>query len=1084
MSGLIPRRLLRADVLIVVSEAECSTAVIDALPSLEENELDSGTIVWTGGFDTALHGAVQIALLNANADNAGALTQEALGAIRPNYAIYLGIAASIAGDLRVGDVAIATPLYCIDGGEEGKDFRPQPRGTRAAHRLEQRSIAEANRFEWRRFGTRIPDGEDGPYARLAPVASSRVVFQRGAEGLAWLRQNYSDTMAVIRSGEDFVTACGVSRTEMIVLGGVSHDLRGSAPATPTMRRAASRALVGFSLCLIAKVGPLSPSSPHSMDPEPPINALDEHRARLSHRLRELLHQRQIALRDANRGQIERLDQELRDVRGQLRTGPHLAKGDLLGDRYLLAEQIGSGGFATVFRAYDIIERRDVAVKVLHPNLGEREEIRERFFRGARRMAELVGSGAVRVTDFRGSDRGFHYFAMELLQGHLRAAVTASRAPLRERLEWICQVGQTLGAAHRLGIVHRDVRPENVLVDTRQRAHLSDFDTAHIPDGTRFTEAAIGTYVYAAPEQLQNAQPISAQADIYSLALVALFVITGSDPDSAALQRDRNGLIEKLPIPPELKLILARALAFHPRDRHYVDAHDFCEDLALCLRSWTAAAYASEPRLRLARLAQLCGLHAGEFEHVVAQVERDSLRRCPRDEDRVLCAINTLRAIENYGVNVSLRPVRGVRSPEDIGGAYPATEWEEIYAWLCGLPHSVLHAFAYTHGFDDVINPVWPMADQADAVVCSAAREQDEYQFVDVLRGFSHYFDTVTTPPASNAVLVRLGWVHRKLELALALLRQHRGAEHQNEPDELSLALEARDYEGLKRMLGDIYRWKSAPLVLSRWVGRARILAAEALDLKNEAQSGAAAPLSKSPLTLYRALCRMGSGDWLQLRSALVSPCLLSVYQSRSRQAMEMIESLSSLNLGVLDQMLDENVALLAPVSTNFSPSSQPYRGVQLLPHILCEELIFRVAPEAWRKSTRFWSRVQFQERWCALDPAGMNYSALLQEFEHEMRSVEGEVPFGGVDVSGGGEISLRLWNSCLSDPFLVWEALDVPSWYWPAEDAPRAYVTDELVSFICWLFPTSWPQAVLVADGDLKRLVRWIGDRRETGLRD
>ncbi|MCP4660499.1 MAG: protein kinase, partial [bacterium] len=172
-----------------------------------------------------------------------------------------------------------------------------------------------------------------------------------------------------------------------------------------------------------------------------------------------------------------VDGEILTLRRRIRDGGQLNAGDFLDDgRFKLIERIGHGGFATVWKAYDRKSRQPVAVKVLHGQYAQDRSRRERFFRGARQMARLQHPGVVRVIEEEGEDGGFRFFVMEYVAGgDLREAVLAERLTLEERLRILLEVGDVLDFAHRKGVIHRDVKPANILLDGAGRPKLTDFD---------------------------------------------------------------------------------------------------------------------------------------------------------------------------------------------------------------------------------------------------------------------------------------------------------------------------------------------------------------------------------------------------------------------------------------------------------------------------------------------------------------------------------------------------------------------------------------------------------------------------------
>ena len=157
-----------------------------------------------------------------------------------------------------------------------------------------------------------------------------------------------------------------------------------------------------------------------------------------------------------------VDAEILDLRRKLREGGQLRAGDALADgRYQLLRSIGRGGFASVWEALDQQTGARVAVKVLHPELAREPSSRERFFRGARIMADLQHSAVVRVLATDGGDGGYLFFVMELIDGEdLHHAVMGGRLPRERMASVILRVGEALAEAHAKGIIHRDVKPQN------------------------------------------------------------------------------------------------------------------------------------------------------------------------------------------------------------------------------------------------------------------------------------------------------------------------------------------------------------------------------------------------------------------------------------------------------------------------------------------------------------------------------------------------------------------------------------------------------------------------------------------------
>lgn len=262
---------------------------------------------------------------------------------------------------------------------------------------------------------------------------------------------------------------------------------------------------------------------------------------------------------------------------------------LLADRYQLGEVIGRGGMAEVYRATDLKLRRPVAVKMLLDDAGD-ETDRARFVDEARTLAMLSHSGLVTVLDagFGTSgpqlggpeaamtDRAF--LAMELVEGPTLAQLMESGPMSLEQIGMIAvQVAEALAYVHARGVVHRDVKPGNVLVGPHDTVKLADFGIARlIEQRSRHTGTgvAIGTAAYVAPEQVQG-HDVDGAADVYALGLVVLEAITGQreyagPPSEAALARLSRPPEIPFSLPPRWQELLKAMTALDPQDRPAAD----------------------------------------------------------------------------------------------------------------------------------------------------------------------------------------------------------------------------------------------------------------------------------------------------------------------------------------------------------------------------------------------------------------------------------------------------------------------------------------------------------------------------------
>ena len=209
-------------------------------------------------------------------------------------------------------------------------------------------------------------------------------------------------------------------------------------------------------------------------------------------------------------------------------------GDELG-RYVLGEELGAGGMATVFRARDRELRRDVAVKVLFPHLARKDEVTRRFQREARAAAALENPNILRVYDVGGGGADVPpYIVMELVRGGtLRELAEATALPAETVACAGALVCEALAVAHAAGIVHRDVKPGNVMFADDGRLLLTDFGVAHLDDDDSLvtrTGALLGTPAFMAPEQALG-HGVDARSDLYAVGATLYQLATGSVPYS-------------------------------------------------------------------------------------------------------------------------------------------------------------------------------------------------------------------------------------------------------------------------------------------------------------------------------------------------------------------------------------------------------------------------------------------------------------------------------------------------------------------------------------------------------------------------
>jgi eukaryotic-like serine/threonine-protein kinase len=255
----------------------------------------------------------------------------------------------------------------------------------------------------------------------------------------------------------------------------------------------------------------------------------------------------------------------------------MQSGDLIHERYRLAETLGSGGMAEVWRATDERLQRSVALKFPAPNLADDPEFLVRFFSEAQAVARLSHPNVVEVLDF-GEFEGRSYLVMEHVPGGSLADVDTPMDPERAR-ELIRQAALGAGAAHAEGIVHRDIKPANILVDELGYAKLADFGIAAtaVSEKLTATGAAIGSPHYISPEQASGGTA-TAKSDVYALGVVLYELLTGVRPiDADNLAAIAIAQVEREPEPPSthvdvdptLEPIVMRCLEKDP-DARYED----------------------------------------------------------------------------------------------------------------------------------------------------------------------------------------------------------------------------------------------------------------------------------------------------------------------------------------------------------------------------------------------------------------------------------------------------------------------------------------------------------------------------------
>lgn len=205
--------------------------------------------------------------------------------------------------------------------------------------------------------------------------------------------------------------------------------------------------------------------------------------------------------------------------------------ELFAERYELKDIVGTGGMSSVYCAFDTLLERNVALKILHEHYGADEEYVERFRREARAVAQLSHQNIVTVID-RGEEGGKEFIVFELIDGeNLKELVErGGPLPVRRAIELGIEIARALAFAHGQGLIHRDVKPQNVLLDGDGRAKVTDFGIARTLDAVGHTETGtvLGTSHYIAPEQARG-ERVDAQTDVYSFGVVMWELLAGEVP---------------------------------------------------------------------------------------------------------------------------------------------------------------------------------------------------------------------------------------------------------------------------------------------------------------------------------------------------------------------------------------------------------------------------------------------------------------------------------------------------------------------------------------------------------------------------
>jgi hypothetical protein len=336
-------------------------------------------------------------------------------------------------------------------------------------------------------------------------------------------------------------------------------------------------------------------------------------------------------------------------------------GTLISERYRLDEKIGSGGMSSVYRAFDPTLERWVAIKLMHRDISNDPDQLERFRREARAVASLNHPHIVTVID-AGEDDGAPYIVFEYVEGEtLKERIRRlGRLPVSEAVAYAIEIGRALECAHVNRLVHRDVKPQNVLIDPEGRAKVTDFGIARSLEaqGLTATGRVLGTTDYVSPEQALGHE-VTGQSDIYSLGIVLYEMLTGETPYKAdtqvavAMKHVRDPLPDVQRRRPEISASLARvverATAKETQNR-YSDVAEMVHDLEEVL----------------AIEAARTGLTSGEATTVLKSLSGDTADFVPirlrRPRRALALTLIVLAALTATGVFLATRTEKGPGHP--------------------------------------------------------------------------------------------------------------------------------------------------------------------------------------------------------------------------------------------------------------------------------------------------------------------------------------------------------------------------------------------------------------------------------------
>jgi serine/threonine protein kinase len=253
---------------------------------------------------------------------------------------------------------------------------------------------------------------------------------------------------------------------------------------------------------------------------------------------------------------------------------------IVNDRYKLIDERGRGSFATVYVARDTKDNRIYAVKVMHIELSNDGDLLARFQREAHILLNLNDQHIVQIVDY-GEDNDMHFIVMDYVDGQNLKYYTLTNGPMEASLalNYAHQIAEGLDTAYKHGVVHRDIKPQNILINTKGVVKITDFGLARSRETVTLTQSNVfmGTAYYISPEQAESGRSADTRSDLYSVATVLFEMLTGHPPfeGDTAVDIVMKHMNEKVPsicrirpdLPVELDTFLQKALAKSPKDRY-------------------------------------------------------------------------------------------------------------------------------------------------------------------------------------------------------------------------------------------------------------------------------------------------------------------------------------------------------------------------------------------------------------------------------------------------------------------------------------------------------------------------------------